>query len=105
MISKEKCFPLLPSYKEIQDIRLDDYPSLNKYFGEHEDWKQRHWEWACDFLKFIGRNKSEHTFTRFRSEVEKFLLWSFLIKCSPIDEYRKKDILEYADFCWQPPLP
>jgi site-specific recombinase XerD len=104
MASQENCFPLFPSYKEIQYIRLDDYPSLAKYFTEHEDWKQRHWEWACDFLKFIGRNKSEHTFTRFRSEVEKFLLWSFLIKCSPIDEYRKKDILEYADFCWQPPL-
>ena len=104
MASQEKCFPLFPSYKEIQYIRLDDYPSLANYFAKHEDWKQRHWEWACDFLKFIGRNKSEHTFTRFRSEVEKFLLRSFLIKCSPIDEYRKKDILEYADFCWQPPL-
>ncbi len=104
MSSKEKCFPLFPSYKEIQCIRLDDYPSLATYFAEHEHWKQCHWEWACDFLKFIGRNKSEHTFTRFRSEVEKFLLWSFLIKCTPIDEYRKKDILEYADFCWQPPL-
>lgn len=104
MTSQQHCFPLFPSYKELQYLELTDYPVLNSYFNENDDWKKRHWDWACDFLLFIGRNKSEHTFTRFRSEVEKFLLWSFLIKNKPIDEYRKKDILEYADLCWQPPL-
>lgn len=52
---------------------------------------------------YIGRNKSEHTYTRFRNETERFLLWVFLIKESPIDQLRKADILEYADFCWKPP--
>jgi len=100
----EKCFPLYPSYNELQYIRLTDYPDLSVYLNAAESWQKEHWQWACDFLLFIGRNKSEHTFTRFRSEIEKFLLWSFLIKQSPVDAYRKKDILEYADFCWQPPL-
>jgi len=104
MTVQDKCFPLFPSYNEIQYNQLSDYPTLSNYFGNNASWKKIHWQWACDFLKFIGRNKSEHTFTRFRSEVEKFLLWAFLIKDTPIDEYRKKDILEYADFCWQPPL-
>ncbi|VAW95912.1 Phage integrase family protein, partial [hydrothermal vent metagenome] len=31
-------------------------------------------------------------------------MWAFLIKEKPIDELRKADILEYADFCWKPPV-
>lgn len=51
----------------------------------------------------ISRNKSEHTYSRFRNETERFLIWAFLIKDKPIDDYRKADILEYTDFCWKPP--
>lgn len=104
MSSKDKCFPLFPSYNELQYLELNDYPMLQDYFEKNDVWQKRQWDWACDFLKYVGRNKSEHTFTRFRSEVEKFLLWSFLINQHAIDSYRKKDILAYADFCWQPPL-
>ena len=49
-----------------------------------------------------SRNKSLHTYDRFRSEIEKFLLWTFIEKKIPIDELKKTDILEYADFCWKP---
>ncbi len=28
----------------------------------------------------------------------------FLVKKTPIDELRKTDILDYADFCWKPPV-
>ena len=56
------------------------------------------------FLTYIGRNKSEHTYDRFRNDVERFLLWSFIEKKKPIVELRKSDFLEYADFCWQPPV-
>lgn len=30
-------------------------------------------------------------------------MWLFLHKAKPMDVLRKADILEYADFCWQPP--
>ena len=40
----------------------------------------------------------------FRNEVEKFLLWSFLIKDTNIDSFKKSEILDYADFCWKPPV-
>jgi site-specific recombinase XerD len=63
-----------------------------------------HWLWGVDFLNYIGRNKSEHTYNRFRNETERFLTWIFLIKKEPMDGLRKKDILEYADFCWKPPV-
>lgn len=104
MPSPDKCFPLFPSYNEIQHIKIENYPSLSSYFDGNDNWKKGHWKWACDFLEFIGKNKSEHTFTRFRSEIEKFMLWAFLLKDKPVDNYRKKDLLDYIDFCWQPPL-
>lgn len=103
-MAKLSYFPLFPSFKELKTFRLTDYPTLKLYFDSNDKWKLTHWNWAYDFLTYIARNKSEHTFMRFRSEVEKFLLWAYLIKQSPLDEYRKADILEYADFCWQPPL-
>ncbi len=99
-----KPIPLYPIYIELKEVRLEEFPDLNKFFTEAKSWKQQTWSWGQNFLSYIGRNKSEHTYTRFRSEVEKFLLWAFLIKDKPIDEFRKIDILEYADFCWQPPL-
>ncbi|MCP4991202.1 MAG: site-specific integrase, partial [Colwellia sp.] len=45
-----------------------------------------------------------HTYERFRNDVERFLLWSFIEKKKPIDQLKKSDLLEYADFCWQPPV-
>ncbi len=99
-----KPIPLYPIYAELKEVQLEEFPELFQYFKGEDPWKIQTWKWGQDFLSYIGRNKSEHTYTRFRSEVEKFLLWAFLIKNTPIDEFRKKDILEYADFCWQPPL-
>tara|TARA_B110000211_G_scaffold124537_1_gene143512 strand:- start:4557 stop:5789 length:1233 start_codon:yes stop_codon:yes gene_type:complete len=99
-----KPIPLFPIYAELKHVRLDEFPELSQFLSDAEPWKQQAWSWGQNFLSYIGRNKSEHTYTRFRSEVEKFLLWAFLIKDKPIDEFRKIDILEYADFCWQPPL-
>lgn len=99
-----KPIPLYPIYADLNDVRLEAYPELNQFLSDSEQWKTIAWSWGQDFLSYIGRNKSQHTYTRFRSELEKFLLWSFLIKNQPIDGYRKTDILQYADFCWQPPL-
>ena len=96
--------PLFPTYIELRDISLDDYPQLQKFITEMSDWQKEHWNWGKIFLEYTGRNKSEHTYVRFRNEVERFLLWSFLIKESPIDGFKKSDILEYADFCWKPPV-
>jgi integrase len=98
--------PLYPTYDELKTIRLDDYPKLKDFLKDTdaESWRMQHWLWGVDFLKYIGRNKSEHTYNRFRNETERFLTWLFLIKKEPMDGLRKKDILEYADFCWKPPV-
>ncbi|TQV77347.1 tyrosine-type recombinase/integrase [Aliikangiella marina] len=96
--------PLYPTYKELKEISLSDYPQLNSVFTDNPDWCAVHWQWGKSFLEYTGRNKSEHTYVRFRNEIERFLLWAFFIKQVPVDDFRKADILEYVDFCWKPPI-
>ena len=96
--------PLFPTYSELKELSLKDYAELQRFLSSGESWWMSHWTWGREFLHYIGRNKSEHTFTRFRNETERFLLWLFLFKAKPMDQLRKADILEYADFCWQPPV-
>lgn len=96
--------PLFPTYKDLSSFIPEDYPGIQKTLGELPSWCSEQWDWGKEFLTYIGNNKSKHTYTRFRNEIERFLLWAFLIKAKPIDEYRKTDILEYADFCWKPPV-
>lgn len=87
------------------DIELNDYPELNTFLNESSELDRlQHWRWGLSFLNYIGRNKSEHTYNRFRNEVERFLTWVFMVKMKPIDTLRKQDILEYVDFCWKPPV-
>jgi len=97
-------FPLYPPYIDLCDFDLEDYPQLDKIFSTSEPWWLEQFNWGKIFLTFIGRNKSSHTYERFRNDVERFLLWSFMIKKKPIDQLRKSDLLEFADFCWQPPV-
>jgi site-specific recombinase XerD len=99
-----KPVPLYPTYDDLKDINFSEYAELRQFLESGESWWMKHWQWGQEFLSYIGRNKSEHTFTRFRNETERFLLWVFLIKSTPMAQLRKADILEYADFCWQPPV-
>jgi len=103
--SKIKITPMYPTYVELCEMSLDEYPSIETFLSSSEEsyWLE-HWTWGKSFLQYTGRNKSVHTYDRFRNEIERFLLWSFLEKKKPIDQLRKTDILDYADFCWQPPV-
>lgn len=96
--------PLYPTYVELCELEADDYPTIYNFLTLCPSWSLNHWQWGRVFLEYTGRNKSLHTYDRFRSEIEKFLLWAFLEKKAPIDELKKTDILEYADFCWKPPV-
>ncbi len=99
-----KPVPLFPPYLDLVDFDLEDYPELDDLFSANEPWWLEQFNWGKVFLVYIGRNKSVHTYDRFRNDVERFLLWSFIEKKKPIDQLRKSDFLEYADFCWQPPV-
>jgi integrase len=102
-----KPIPLYPTYNELKNINIELYPELERFLSADEDqpWRLQHWMWGLDFLKYVGRNKSEHTFNRFRNETERFLTWIFVIKQEPMNGLRKQAILEYADFCCKPPIP
>lgn len=95
--------PLFPTYSELKDFDWRDYPDLKAFLDELPGWCAEQWDWVKSFLLYVGRNKSEHTFTRFRSESEKLLLWSFLVAQKPLDELRKSDILDYSEFFFKPP--
>lgn len=99
-----KPVPLYPTYESLKDFDFREYEELKSFLDSNDSWCTQHWLWAREFLSYTGRNKSEHTYSRFRNETERFLLWVFLIKEKPIDQLRKADILEYADFCWNPPV-
>jgi len=103
-MAASKPTPLYPTYAELRCLSLSDYPDVDELLTNQPDWWSTHWQWGKSFLEYIGRNKSSHTYNRFRNEIERFLLWSFLEKQTPIDDLRKADILEYADFCWRPPV-
>ena len=102
--SLKKPVPLFPPYIDLCEFDFDDYPELDKLFSANEAWWLEQFNWGKLFLTYVGRNKSTHTYDRFRNDVERFLLWSFIEKQKPIDQLRKSDLLEYADFCWQPPV-
>ncbi len=104
MATNFKPVALFPQFTLLKDLDVREYRDLQTFLGSGESWWQKHWDWGREFLCYIGRNKSEHTFTRFRNETERFLLWIFLYKTTPMEQLRKADILEYADFCWQPPV-
>ncbi len=101
----QKPLPLYPTYNELKDMNLQFYPELYEFLDEPTK-KQRlqHWQWGLAFLKYVGRNKSEYTYNRFRNETERFLTWVFIVKEEPMGSLRKSDILEYVDFCWKPPV-
>ncbi|GAC02898.1 tyrosine-type recombinase/integrase [Paraglaciecola chathamensis] len=96
--------PLFPTYVELTEFNLSSYPQLSMFLDKQPIWMKQHWVWARDYLLFIGRNKSEHTYMRFRNDIEKFLLWIFMIDKQPADVLRKPDILRYIDFCVSPPV-
>ncbi len=99
-----KPVPLYPTYADLKDVDFREYQELKSFLESGEPWWITHWQWGQKFLSYVGRNKSEHTYMRFRNETERFLLWAFLIKEAPMDGMRKAEILEYADFCWSPPI-
>lgn len=99
-----KPLPLYTVYSELNDFTLEDFPELEQLFKQHPEWCLTQYLWGKAFLDYTGRNKSVHTYDRFRNEIERFLLWSMFVSKTPIDQLKKSDILAYADFCWQPPV-
>lgn len=103
-MAAKKPTPLFPTNAELTDLTLTNYVQLNRFLMRAPHWMLQHWHWAKNYLLYIGRNKSQHTYVRFRNDIEKFLLWLFMYEQQPLDGLRKADILRYIDFCVAPPV-
>ena len=79
--------PLYSVYAELIDLELEDFSELQQIFKTNEPWWFTQYQWGKSFLAFTGRNKSVHTYDRFRNEIERFILWSFIIKKKGIRLY------------------
>jgi hypothetical protein len=88
-IKDVKPIPLFPKSENIAEISIRDYPELCDFLTSGPEWRYQTWSWGQEFLAFIGRNKSTNTYVRFRSEVEKFLLWSFIKRKQSIVTFKK----------------
>ncbi|OEE35325.1 hypothetical protein A1QO_00770 [Vibrio genomosp. F10 str. ZF-129] len=69
------------------------------------------YEGCCDFLYIaIGASSLTNTktnlnsFKSYRSEVNKFLNWSWFVKKQSITSMKRTDIVEFLEFCSEPPL-
>lgn len=103
-MSNRQPFPLFPVFGMLKSIDINEFPDLRAQFNQQPDFFEQQWQVARQFLLYYGTHKSEHTYTRFRSEIEKYLLWGVLIKDAPVNDCSKLDILEYAEFFYRPPV-
>lgn len=103
-MAKTSPTPLYTTLDNLASVSANEYQQLFAFLNAGPEWRVENWRWGQEFLLFVGRHKSTHTFTRFRAEIERFLLWLYLFKDQPLQSLKKTDVLEYMDFIWQPPL-
>lgn len=98
--------PLYPGIKQLDAFNIDDYPNLKDFLNNTStpDWAKKDWLLVKNYLDYIARNKSEHTFNRYRNEAEKFLLWLFLIEQKELIKVKRQTILAYIDFLHSAPI-
>jgi len=102
-------FPLFGTYEQVKGLTsIDPYPSeipfiRKKILELSEKIKVAEHEYALaiEFINLYGR-KSKATFNNFRSETENFLLYSWVIKETPIKSMGFSEINNYLDFYMNP---
>ena len=86
------------------DTLQSEYPELNTFIhkvGLTVAESKVDLIFLYQFLYVYGR-KSEATYNRFRNELERFYLWSWLIAEKSVFELRREDIEAYVDFMVEP---
>ncbi|CAA0089047.1 Uncharacterised protein [Zhongshania aliphaticivorans] len=49
-----KPVPLYPTYKDLKDVRLEEFPDLKSLLTNSDQWKLKAWRWGQEFLSYIG---------------------------------------------------
>ena len=95
--------PLLDTSAKLKDQleSWDDYPSLSEFIetcppGAFEDWRQT--------ALFLTRHTATAgTYSQFRGEVQRFLMFMWLIQCRTLKSVTGDDIDDYMAFTKKPP--
>jgi integrase/recombinase XerD len=98
-------FPIFDSYSSIKDLNQrapypSDTPSIEQKIaqvcesvpGAEDDYKM-----SIQYLLLMGR-KSEQTYNALRTEIERLLLWSWLIQKKSLVELKRADYEGFVDF-------
>ncbi|WP_105201341.1 tyrosine-type recombinase/integrase [Pseudoalteromonas sp. T1lg10] len=104
--------PLVDTFKQLryQIAHLEDgtlnseYPELALFIDQQSlnlAEISKDLSFIYQYLYVYGR-KSDATFTRFRNEIERFALWSWLIKGASVLALKREDIEHYIDFVVEP---
>ncbi|AOT08283.1 tyrosine-type recombinase/integrase [Pseudoalteromonas luteoviolacea] len=104
--------PLVDTLKQLRYLiaHLDDetlqseYPAMAEFLNNNrleDNVCLEELKFLYQFLYVYGR-KSEATFNRFRNEIERFHLWSWLIQEKSVFELKREDIESYVDFVVEP---
>ncbi|AXQ99845.1 tyrosine-type recombinase/integrase [Pseudoalteromonas piscicida] len=103
--------PLVDTLKQLRyqiahledDTLAHEYPELERFLASHGKSLPVHSElqFLFQFLYVYGR-KSEATFNRFRNELERFYLWSWLVAEKSVFELKREDVEAYVDFVVEP---
>ncbi|MBQ4838515.1 tyrosine-type recombinase/integrase [Pseudoalteromonas luteoviolacea] len=104
--------PLVDTLRQLRYLiaHLDDdtlhseYPAMSEFLNSNRLGGQiclDELKFLYQFLYVYGR-KSEATFNRFRNEIERFHLWSWLVQEKSVFELKREDIEAYVDFVVEP---
>ncbi|MDK2593559.1 tyrosine-type recombinase/integrase [Pseudoalteromonas obscura] len=104
--------PLVDTLRQLRYLiaHLDDetlhseYPAMSEFLNSNRLGDQiclDELKFLYQFLYVYGR-KSEATFNRFRNEIERFHLWSWLVQEKSVFELKREDIEAYVDFVVEP---
>ncbi|WP_137297601.1 site-specific integrase [Psychromonas sp. SP041] len=104
-------FPIFGTHKQVRELNRnfpypEDIPFIRRevlLISAQLPFCEQDYAEAVHFLSEYGR-RSAQTFNAFRTETERFLLWSWLIAEKSVISLRKSDINDYIDFCMNPPV-
>jgi len=97
-------FPLYPARMRIESKiikHVDQLPDVQSRLAKtNAEWGVELWSIGAEFLnEYQG---SKQTFNRYRTEVERFLLWSILVKQNNPLLFKPIDVVDYIDFIASP---
>lgn len=85
-----------------KDCELADYPTLAAFLNSCPDGASQDWEQAARYL--VDYSASSGTYSRFRGEIQRFLLFLWRERGIPLQTCNEEDVNAYMRFLKSPPV-